>query len=234
MKNGFNDLTGLCFGRLTVIKLDHKENKNGVYWLCKCDCGNEKVVNTSNLKFGNTKSCGCYRIETVRKNRKNNTYVIEDDYVIGYDVRYNEPFYIDLDDYDKIKDIVWTKKDGYIISTRKYGSIFLARFIMGCQKGDGIIVDHFNGDTVDNRKYNLRKTDRCVNSLNRDDTGNGSLKVLGVRKKNNRYEARITIHGHSKFIGSYKTLEEAHQARINAEKEYAKECGVQIINGRRQ
>ena len=28
-------------------------------WLCKCQCGNELIVSASNLKSGNTKSCGC-------------------------------------------------------------------------------------------------------------------------------------------------------------------------------
>lgn len=56
---GFIDLTGQRFGRLVVNKHVGK-NKHGKYiWLCKCDCGKEKVVIGSNLKNGNTKSCGC-------------------------------------------------------------------------------------------------------------------------------------------------------------------------------
>lgn len=30
-------------------------------WLCKCDCGQTAIVETSNLTTGNTKSCGCLR-----------------------------------------------------------------------------------------------------------------------------------------------------------------------------
>lgn len=52
------DLTGQRFGRLTVIKFIPNE-KNGSYWLCRCKCGNEAIINSGLLKLGHTKSCGC-------------------------------------------------------------------------------------------------------------------------------------------------------------------------------
>lgn len=62
------DLTNKKFGMMTVI--NRAENRNGrPYWLCKCDCGNEKIVKGDNLKSGNVKSCGCLVIET-NKTRK--------------------------------------------------------------------------------------------------------------------------------------------------------------------
>lgn len=66
------DLTGQKFGKLTVVRLDHKEQKykkNGTkdgfeyYWLCRCECGKEKVLRKLDFKYGNTKSCGCLRKE---------------------------------------------------------------------------------------------------------------------------------------------------------------------------
>lgn len=59
------DLTGEKFGKLTVVKRVTNETKNGVFWLCKCDCGNESVVKASNLRSGSTKSCGCIRKKTI-------------------------------------------------------------------------------------------------------------------------------------------------------------------------
>jgi hypothetical protein len=59
-KNGFKDLTGLKVGRWTVINSTVKQSKNGeYYWLCKCDCGNEKEVIGKSLRAGTSKSCGC-------------------------------------------------------------------------------------------------------------------------------------------------------------------------------
>ena len=52
------DRTGLRYGRLVVIKHEGKNNKGRQIWLCKCDCGNEKIVTGGHLTIG-TKSCGC-------------------------------------------------------------------------------------------------------------------------------------------------------------------------------
>jgi hypothetical protein len=52
------DLTGLTFGMLTVLSRSGTENKH-VSWLCKCECGTEKIVLGTNLKRGLIKSCGC-------------------------------------------------------------------------------------------------------------------------------------------------------------------------------
>lgn len=52
------DLTGERFGRWTVIRYTGFINSN-YRWLCKCDCGNEKVVAQSSLLQGNSMSCGC-------------------------------------------------------------------------------------------------------------------------------------------------------------------------------
>lgn len=54
------DISGQKFNMLTVIKYHHSsENRKRNYWLCKCDCGNLKIVSKDDLKSGNTKSCGC-------------------------------------------------------------------------------------------------------------------------------------------------------------------------------
>ena len=64
------DLTGMKFGRLTVIERRGSDKSGNAMWLCKCDCGNECVVRSNGLKRGNTKSCGCYNREKVREKTK--------------------------------------------------------------------------------------------------------------------------------------------------------------------
>jgi len=54
------DISGKRFGKLTAIHWDGYQNGNS-RWLCRCDCGNEKTILLSNLKQGETKSCGCWR-----------------------------------------------------------------------------------------------------------------------------------------------------------------------------
>lgn len=58
-----DNLLGLRFGRLVVIEAAENKGKKP-RWLCQCDCGKTKIVHSSSLKNGNTKSCGCFRTET--------------------------------------------------------------------------------------------------------------------------------------------------------------------------
>lgn len=55
-----HDLTGLTFGRLTVIECAGKNVHRESLWRCKCACGKETTVIRGNLRNGNTLSCGCY------------------------------------------------------------------------------------------------------------------------------------------------------------------------------
>jgi len=60
------------FGLLTVIKHHHSSKRtNGKagerVMLCKCDCGKETQVRTSNLYSGNTVSCGCAKSAATTK-----------------------------------------------------------------------------------------------------------------------------------------------------------------------
>ena len=66
------DLSGMTFGRLTIIRKDG--NINGrTAWLCKCTCGNEKTVITKYLKNGAVKSCGCLKKEQLSSKAKDYT-----------------------------------------------------------------------------------------------------------------------------------------------------------------
>ena len=58
------NLSNLKFNKLTAIKIvekpEHvKSKQRSSWWLCKCDCGNEKIVRSTELMRGETKSCGC-------------------------------------------------------------------------------------------------------------------------------------------------------------------------------
>jgi hypothetical protein len=68
------DLTDLKINRWTVIRKAPKpENRknSGVYWLCRCDCGNVGVIPTSPLLDGRSKSCGCWKKEVQKRTREN-------------------------------------------------------------------------------------------------------------------------------------------------------------------
>ena len=68
------DITGQRFGMLVVLKeLGNRKV------LCKCDCGNEKIVNKGHLLHGEIKSCGCLLKAQALKNQekyyKDGTYL---------------------------------------------------------------------------------------------------------------------------------------------------------------
>lgn len=62
-KTHFEDLTGKRFGKLVVKKRADNQNKRTM-WLCRCDCGEETIVEAYSLKTGNTSSCGCLKFES--------------------------------------------------------------------------------------------------------------------------------------------------------------------------
>jgi len=64
----YNDITGKKFGRLTAIKPIRKGGRNrGIVWLWRCDCGNEIERVSSDIKRGHQLSCGCLKIDILRK-----------------------------------------------------------------------------------------------------------------------------------------------------------------------
>lgn len=79
------DLSGLKFGKLTVLEKAYVKNHKQ-FWKCKCDCGNEAVVDTNNLKAGHTKSCGCLKTINTKLSKPK-----ED--LTGKHIGYLEPLY---------------------------------------------------------------------------------------------------------------------------------------------
>jgi hypothetical protein len=66
------DLTGKQYGRWTVLGRGPDSHKNR-QWFCRCECGNERLIQASALTCGDSKSCGCLRRELTKK-RSNHTH----------------------------------------------------------------------------------------------------------------------------------------------------------------
>ena len=63
-------LTGKRFGHLVVAGQDLTMESNFSYWICKCDCGNEKSIRGTSLLEGKTISCGCIRKDRLKLGRE--------------------------------------------------------------------------------------------------------------------------------------------------------------------
>jgi hypothetical protein len=69
------NLANKKFGRLLVLfpmkKKNVENSKQGIYWMCNCDCGQKTIINGHSLKSGLTKSCGCIVRElTIKRNKE--------------------------------------------------------------------------------------------------------------------------------------------------------------------
>lgn len=83
-------------------------------------------------------------------------------------------------------------------------------------------VDHINGDRSDNRWKNLRCVSKVENGRNAGMHKNNTSGVNGVHWHNTykNWVVRIMVDGRQKFIGNYKTIEEAAAARCEANRKY--------------
>lgn len=223
------DLSGVKFGKLTVIELYgfqiKKSGERMVLWLCKCDCGNEKVVSREGLTSGKTKSCGCLRPKKVEKHEKrklpHNTYNLTGEYGIGYTIK-GEEFYFDLEDYEKIKDYYWMfNKRGYLYSVKNKKKIIFHRYILGIT--DSLIdVDHIYHKKFDNRKSELRIVNRSQNSMNRSLRSDNKSGVTGVcwNKFCDKWIAYICVNKKRINLGRFDDYNQAVKIRKEAEKKY--------------
>lgn len=62
------DLKGMKFGYWDVIRREDNRSQSS-YWLCRCECGNEKIIAANSLRLGMSKSCGCKKGTLISKNR---------------------------------------------------------------------------------------------------------------------------------------------------------------------
>ena len=53
---------------MVVLSFHHRDRFYILHWLCKCDCGNEKIISGCSLKSNLTRSCGCLHSESSKKN----------------------------------------------------------------------------------------------------------------------------------------------------------------------
>jgi hypothetical protein len=86
------------------------------------------------------------------------------------------------------------------------------REIAGAEPGE--LVDHINGNPLDNRRSNLRRVTAAQNGWNRGPDYSNRAGLKGVSKHNfsGLWVARITANKHNHFLGYFKTPEDAHEA----------------------
>lgn len=82
------------------------------------------------------------------------------------------------------------------------------------------MMDHINGNKMDNRWVNLRNSSHSQNSMNK---GKGCRNTSGYKgvhfiKRDGRWGAKIKLNGKAKWLGTFDCPKEAHNAYVEASK----------------
>lgn len=125
---------------------------------------------------------------------------------------------IDLSDLGRVMELngYWTantKNNPYVYGPKGIGMIH--KWIMN--PPSGLVVDHINYDTFDNRRCNLRIYTVRENTLNKKLSPKSKSGVSGVRPSGKKWEASIGVNYKSIHLGTFETVEEAIKARKSAE-----------------
>lgn len=75
---------GAKFGMLTIKSLSHKDKGARRYYVCTCDCGEEKIIHGAALTSGNTRSCGCLGAISAKKRALPGCGAAINQLVLGY------------------------------------------------------------------------------------------------------------------------------------------------------
>jgi hypothetical protein len=91
----------------------------------------------------------------------------------------------------------------------KFRRILLHRLISGAPQG--VIVDHIDGDRLNNRRENLRLCGNAENLRNRKTPKNNKTGYKGVSRdaRRNKYQAIIKAENKKHYLGSFDTPEKA-------------------------
>lgn len=115
---------------------------------------------------------------------------------------------VSIEDFDEVIRHAWYVGANGYCTTRLSGKLVtMHRFIM--RAGFGELVDHINGDRLDNRRSNLRFVSVRTNAVNSARRVNGSSKFKGVVRKRKRWCATISPSRTSVYIGVYSDESEA-------------------------
>lgn len=203
------DITGERYGRLVVIEEVERRGKYGRRWLCRCDCGNEKIVAMNQLRTGKTKSCGCLNREITSAT---NTVDLTGRRfgkltVIKRSTEKHHTHRVMWECRCDCGNVVNVVSSYLVHGETKSCGCYKVEFAQGLQQHneDNWFVD---GVFVPLLKSKLRT----------DNTS--GVKGVTWNPRTGKHRASIVVKGKRYYLGEYATREEAAKARERGEKKY--------------
>jgi hypothetical protein len=124
---------------------------------------------------------------------------------------------VDAEDYEWLSQYKWYagaaphKKTFYARRTIPGGTELMHRMIMRAPKG--MVIDHINGNGLDNRRCNLRICTQGENAQNRRVHWGHASRFMGVSRCGSKWQAKIRHNGRQYYLGLYDDEVEAAKAR---------------------
>ncbi len=198
-RHKIKDLTGRRFGRLTALRRLDKKIGTSYAWLCQCDCGELTEVPVNALIRGGTKSCGCGKIDALKRNAKGTS-----------GQRFGRLVMIEPTGHRMGGNILWRCR----CDCGKETLVSYNSLVEGNTKSCGCLLKERKAPP--NYMHYIDGT--CVEMLERKglrrDNTSGYTGVVAYRGK---WKAQITFKGKTYVLGVYTNIEEAAAMRKQAE-----------------
>lgn len=133
---------------------------------------------------------------------------------------------VDDEDFEELSKYKWyvmtNGKGDYIYASREHKTITMHRYIMRFSLGDKNVINHINGNTLDNRKQNLRIVSKSESQFYKKKRLNCTSKYKGVHwhRAANVWRSQITINNKNIYLGSFNYEIEAAISYNEAAKKY--------------
>lgn len=125
--------------------------------------------------------------------------------------------FVDDEDYPTLSKFNWhVSGSGYAsrnlpVKNGRSGQESMHRLLMRLMKGDSREVDHIDGNKLNNQKNNLRICRRHENQRNKSVRKDNKIGFKGVVASKRKFKSYISVSGKTKYLGCFKTPEEAHE-----------------------